>query len=55
MSNWGYVAIAYVIVWGTLAAYALIMARRVTQARDVVDTLQDSSESDRLSGDRDLA
>lgn len=35
MSNWAYVAIAYTVVWGALAVYALVLARRVTQARRV--------------------
>lgn len=32
MSNWSYVAIAYTVVWGGLALYALTLARRVHQA-----------------------
>jgi hypothetical protein len=41
VSEWAYVAIAYTVVWGALAAYALVMARRVTQARKVERQLRD--------------
>lgn len=40
MSNWGYVAIAYTVVWGSLAIYALLLARRVSQARKVAQQLR---------------
>ncbi|MDQ2741912.1 MAG: hypothetical protein M3Z66_06395 [Chloroflexota bacterium] len=50
MSNWAYVAIAYTVVWGALAVYALVLARRVTQARRVShglgDTLAGKIEAD---------
>ena len=39
MSNWTFVAIAYTLVWGSVAAYALLLARRVAQARDVTRVL----------------
>lgn len=39
MSEWAYVAAAYTIVWGALAVYALVLARRVTQARNVAAAL----------------
>lgn len=42
MSNWAYVAIAYTVVWGALAVYALVLARRVTQARRVSRGLGDT-------------
>ena len=42
MSNWAYVAIAYTVVWGALAVYALVLARRVTQARRVSRGLENS-------------
>lgn len=32
MSDWSYVAVAYTIVWGGLAVYAVVLARRVFQA-----------------------
>jgi hypothetical protein len=43
VSNWAYVAIAYTVVWGSLAIYALILARRVAQARKVTQRLRDQS------------
>lgn len=42
MSDWFYVAIAYTIVWGALAVYALILARRVAQTRAAARQLRDS-------------
>lgn len=47
MSNWSYVAIAYIVVWGALAFYALILARRVYQARQFARSLRAASESHR--------
>ena len=41
MSNWAYVAIAYTVVWGSLAVYAVFLARRVAQARKAVQRLRD--------------
>lgn len=46
MSNWAYVAIAYTVVWGSLAVYALLLARRVTQAREVDRVLRDSARAE---------
>ena len=43
MSDWTYVTIAYVAVWGSLAVYALFLARRVAQAREVARRLRESS------------
>jgi len=45
VSDWAYVAIAYTLVWGSLALYALFLARRVSQAREVSRRLRDSSSS----------
>lgn len=53
VSNWVYVAIAYLVVWSALAAYAIILARRVTQTQDVVDTLHGVPGADTSAGDRD--
>ncbi|GAC1443289.1 MAG: hypothetical protein NVSMB52_01480 [Chloroflexota bacterium] len=53
MSNWAYVAIAYTLVWGSLAAYALLLSRRVTQACEVAKILQESVESGRPLHDQD--
>lgn len=47
MSNWGYVALAYTVVWGSLAAYAVLLARRVIQARQIARQLRDDFESTR--------
>lgn len=43
MSDWAYVTIAYVVGWGSLAAYAVILARRVSQARRVARSLGEVS------------
>ena len=53
VSNWVYVAIAYLVVWSAIAAYAVILARRVTQTQDVVDALQGVPGADTSAGDRD--
>ncbi|MGI8824266.1 MAG: hypothetical protein ACR2JC_01210 [Chloroflexota bacterium] len=42
MSNWGYVTIAYTVVWGSLAIYAIVLARRVAQGREVARALKRS-------------
>jgi hypothetical protein len=44
VSDWVYVAIAFTAVWGALAFYALLLARRVTQAREVADNLRRAAE-----------
>ncbi len=41
MPSWAYVAIAFIVVWGALAVYALVLARRVTQAERVAQSLRD--------------
>jgi hypothetical protein len=43
VSNWGYVTIAYTVVWGSLAVYAIVLARRVSQAREVAARLRDAA------------
>jgi hypothetical protein len=55
LSNWAFVAIAYTLVWGSLAVYALLLARRVAQARDVTRALQQSVENERQAVDKDGA
>jgi hypothetical protein len=40
VSDWGYVTIAFTVVWGSLAVYAIVMARRVTQAQQVTARLR---------------
>jgi len=44
VSDWGYIALAYTVVWGSLAVYAVILARRVAQARHVSRVLRESLE-----------
>jgi CcmD family protein len=51
VSNWSYVAIAYTAVWGALAVYALALARRVTQARRVAESLRNASQNDATASD----
>jgi hypothetical protein len=53
LSNWAFVAIAYTLVWGSVALYALLLARRVAQARDVTQALQRSVEPERQALERD--
>lgn len=50
VSNWGFVAIAYTVVWGSLAAYALFLARRVVRARRVANQLRDMLRQERQRG-----
>ncbi|GAC1319216.1 MAG: hypothetical protein NVS2B16_02560 [Chloroflexota bacterium] len=40
MHDWGYVAIAYAVVWGALAVYAILLARRLAQAKEVARVLR---------------
>ncbi|MDQ2741842.1 MAG: hypothetical protein M3Z66_06045 [Chloroflexota bacterium] len=40
MSDWAFVAAAWTIVWGSLAMYAVVLARRVTQAREIARHLR---------------
>ena len=44
MSSWAYIALAYTLVWGALAVYALVLAWRVRQAQSVADSLHDSQD-----------
>jgi len=44
VSSWAYVAIAYTVAWGGLAVYAVLLARRVAQARRVARELNDVVE-----------
>ena len=46
MSSWAYVAIAYTVVWGALAGYAVVLARRVTHAQRVADSLREPEETE---------
>ena len=55
MSDWAYVALAFTVVWGALAIYALVLARRVTQARIVADKLREAPQAEMPPQDRDSA
>jgi len=52
VSNWAFVAIAYAIAWGGIATYALVLARRVAQARTVSRRLEEAARQEQ---DPDLA
>jgi hypothetical protein len=54
VSDWTYVALAFTVVWGALAVYALVLARRVTQARIVAEKLREARQAE-LPQDRDSA
>ncbi|MGH2447844.1 MAG: hypothetical protein ACRDFS_04495 [Chloroflexota bacterium] len=54
MSNWGYVAIAFIACWGSLAVYAVVLARRVAQAQEVARQLREAASVDRQA-ESDLA
>lgn len=53
MSNWSYVALAFTVVWGSLAVYALVLARRVAQARQVARKLADTRQTDQAGPEQD--
>ena len=55
MSNWAYVAIAYTIAWGALAIYALVLARRVVQAREVARELSEAVDAGERVEEQDSA
>jgi hypothetical protein len=55
VSNWSYVAIAYIAVWGGVALYALALARRVTQARRVSEALRAAIEEGKEPTDQEAA
>jgi hypothetical protein len=42
-SEWGYVAVSFILVWAALVIYALLLARRVTQAQQVEESLRDAA------------
>jgi hypothetical protein len=44
VSEWGYVAVSFTVVWGALAVYALVLARRVTQAERVDESLRQAAQ-----------
>lgn len=46
MSEWGYVAAAFTLVWASLAVYAIALARRVNQAERVDESLREAVEAE---------
>ncbi len=40
MSNWSYVALAFGVAWTALILYALLLARRVSQAQRIAQTMR---------------
>lgn len=55
MSEWTYVAAAFTIVWGSIAIYAIILARRVSQAQQVARTLREGLDRQSPALDQDAA
>lgn len=55
MSEWTYVAAAFTIVWGSLAIYAIILARRVSQAQQVARALREGLDRQSPALDQDVA
>lgn len=55
MSDWGYVAVAFTIVWGSLAIYAILLARRVTQARELARSIRENLDRQSRTLDQDSA
>ncbi len=55
MSNWFYVTLAYTVVWGSLAVYAIALARRVAAAREVARSLREAALQERERIDQDSA
>lgn len=49
--DWAYIAIAYTVVWGSLAVYAILLARRVAQTREVARSLNRSLSGENETGD----
>jgi hypothetical protein len=47
VSDWTYVTIAYVVVWGSLTVYGVTLARRVSAARQEAKKLQ---QTHRING-----
>lgn len=53
VSDWVYVAIAFTAVWGSLAVYTFLLARRVSQAREVARALREALETSAESPEQD--
>ncbi len=54
VSDWAYVAIAYTAVWGSLAVYAVVLARRVAQAHRVEGELEQALDGEQSNEDSAL-
>ena len=44
MGMWGYVILAYGIVWGTISLYTVLLKRRVRAAENELERLSDAKE-----------
>jgi hypothetical protein len=55
VSDWTYVAAAFTIVWGSIAIYAIVLARRVSQARAVARALREGLDRQNRTLDQDAA
>lgn len=53
MSEWAYVALAFTVVWASLAMYGALLARRVVQAREVAERLQGALTGDEVVQQQD--
>jgi hypothetical protein len=53
VSEWAFVAAAWTIVCGSLAVYAVVLARRVAQAREVARRLREALEEGERSVEGD--
>jgi CcmD family protein len=51
VSDWFYVTLAFTIVWGGLALYALMLARRVTQAGRIEQSLRSALHQEQEGSD----
>jgi CcmD family protein len=51
VSDWFYVTLAFAVVWGGLAMYALMLARRVTQAGRIEQSLRSALREDQEGSD----
>lgn len=47
MDDWSYVVLAYLVVWGTIAGYAVVLQRRITRSGTGVDDMRQTIEEER--------
>jgi hypothetical protein len=50
VSDWAYVTVAYTVVWGSLAVYAVVLARRISRADELATRLRDAIKGEAPSG-----